>query len=186
MTDATWLQRLQSGEKSAFNELVAQYKHRVLNTCYRFLLEKQDAEDVSQEVFIEIYQSIATFRGDAQISTWIFRIAVTKSLDEIKKRNRKKRLSSLGKMLHLEDISKWVSGGTMPDADLETADALTTIQKALNQLPENQRIAFTVSKIACFTNTEIADIMKTSTQAVESLISRAKKKVTTHLTLKNI
>ncbi len=177
MTDALFLQRLQSGDKLAFNELVMLYKFSVINTCYRFLLNEEDAQDVSQDVFIEVFQSIKSFHGDAKISTWIYRIAVTKSLDEIKKRSRKKRISSLGKTLHLDKVVNWVSGGKMPDADLETQDNLAIINKILNQLPENQRIAFTLSKIDGFDNHEIAEIMKTTTIAVESLLYRAKKKV---------
>ncbi len=182
MSDSFLLQRLKSGDKIAFNELVAQYKTRVINTCYKFLLNQEDAEDVSQDVFIEVFQSIKSFRGDSKISTWIYRIAVTKSLDELKKRNRKKRISSLGKILYLDHIANWISGGKMPDADLETSDKMTIISKVLNQLPENQRIAFTLSKIDGFENQEIADIMKTTIIAVESLIYRAKKKVTNDLT----
>ena len=96
MEEAELLQKLKAGDKAAFSELVRLYSNRVINTCYRFLLDKEDAEDVSQEVFIEVFQSIGSFRGDAKLSTWIYRIAVTRSLDEIKKRNRKKRLSSEG------------------------------------------------------------------------------------------
>jgi RNA polymerase sigma-70 factor (ECF subfamily) len=175
------IEKLKSNDKEAFNELVILYKHRVINTCYRFLLDKDDAEDVSQEVFIEIFQSIKSFRGDSKLSTWIFRIAVTKSLDEIKKRNRKKRISSLGKILHLDDVANWISGGKMPDSDLITSDNMKQIDKALNQLPESQRIAFTLSKIDGFSNLEIAEIMNTTIIAVESLIYRAKKKVTADL-----
>lgn len=181
MTVATWLQRLKSGDKLAFNELIVLYKHGVINTCYRFLLDKEDAEDVSQDVFIEVFQSIHSFRGESKISTWIYRIAVTKSLDAIKKRNRKKRISSLGKILHIDDIANWIAGGKQPDEDLETSDTFSTINKILNQLPDNQRIAFTLSKIDGFTNQEISEIMKTTTIAVESLIYRAKKKVTADL-----
>lgn len=181
MSDLIFLQRLQSGDKLAFNELVMLYKFSVINTCYRFLLNEEDAQDVSQDVFIEVFQSIKSFRGDAKISTWIYRIAVTKSLDEIKKRNRKKRISSFGKTLHLDAIANWISGGKLPDADLETSDNLTKITKILNRLPENQRIAFTLSKIDGFDNPEIAEIMKTTTIAVESLLYRAKKKVTADL-----
>ncbi len=181
MTDADFLQRLKSGDKLAFNKLVTQYKLRVINTCYKFLLSQEDAEDVSQDIFIEVFQSIKSFRGDSKISTWIYRIAVTKSLDELKKRNRKKRISSIGKVLHLDDVANWIVGGKMPDADLETSDNMKIINKVLDQLPQNQRIAFTLSKIDGFDNQEIADIMKTTIIAVESLIYRAKKKVATDL-----
>jgi RNA polymerase sigma-70 factor (ECF subfamily) len=181
LIDTEWLQRLKSGDKTAFNEVVLQYKSNVINTCYRFLLDKADAEDISQDVFVEVYLSMGTFRGESKMSTWIYRITVTKCLDELKKRKRKKRISSLGKLFRIEDVANWMAGGKQPDADLETADAMKTIHKVLNLLPDNQRIAFTLSKIEGFTNQEIAEIMKTTTIAVESLIYRAKKKVTADL-----
>lgn len=183
MTDIIWLHRLKSGDKTAFNELMTQYKSVVINTCYRFLLNKEDAEDLSQDVFVEIYLSIQSFRGDSKISTWIYRITVAKCLDEIKKRNRKKRISSLGKLLHIEDVTNWIAGGKLPDADLEISDTIAIINGKLNQLPDNQRIAFTLSRMDGFNNHEIADIMKTTTIAVESLIYRAKKKVTSELSI---
>lgn len=166
-----------SGNRLAFNELVMLYKQRVINTCYKFLLNREDAEDVSQDVFIEVFQSLKSFRGDSKISTWIYRIAITKSLDELKKRKRKKRISSIGKMLHIDDFANWISGGQMPDADLEISDNLRLIGHVLNQLPENQRIAFTLSKIDGLNNTEISEIMNTTNIAIESLIYRAKKRI---------
>ncbi|MCX6223394.1 MAG: sigma-70 family RNA polymerase sigma factor [Bacteroidia bacterium] len=112
MEDTDFMRRLKAGDNAAFNELVMIYRNRVINTCYRFLLSRNDAEDVSQDVFIEVFQSIRSFRGNSKLSTWIYRIAVTKSLDELKKRKRKKRISSLGKMLHLDDVAGWIAGGS--------------------------------------------------------------------------
>jgi RNA polymerase sigma-70 factor, ECF subfamily len=140
------------------------------------LLDKEDAEDISQDVFIEVYQSIKTFRGDAKLSTWIYRIAVTKSLDELKKRNRKKRITSFGKLLHLDDLANWIAGGTAPDKVLHEKEKMKEVIQALETLPDNQRVAFTLSKIEGYTNTEIAEIMNTTVIAVETLVSRAKKK----------
>jgi RNA polymerase sigma-70 factor, ECF subfamily len=175
------VQKLKMADKQAFESLVALFSSKVLNTCYRFLLNREDAEDVAQEVFIEVYQSIHSFRGDSKLSTWIYRIAVTKSLDEIKKRNRKKRISSLGKILHLEEVVSWLGGGQMPDKNLLDNEKLVEINKVLNYLPDNQRVAFTLSKIEGYSNTEIAEIMKTTLLAVESLVYRAKKRVTGEL-----
>ena len=181
MEEGELLLKLKSGDKSAFNDLVQEYSNIVLNTCYRFLLDREDAEDVSQEVFVEVYQSIRSFRGDSKLSTWIYRIAVTKSLDEIKKRNRKKRLSSFGKVLHLDEVVNWLGGGTMPDKSILEREKLKEVMEALNVLPDNQRVAFTLSKIDGYTNTEIAAIMNVTTIAVESLVYRAKKSVTQEL-----
>ena len=181
MKEALLVQKLKAGDTTAFNELVFLYKQPVINTCYKFLLDNEDAEDVSQDVFIEIYQSIHSFRNDSKLSTWIYRIAITKSLDEIKKRNRKKRISSVGKILHLDEIANWISGGSMPDQLLQTNEKMNEVAMVLNTLPENQRVAFTLSKIDGFTNAEISEIMDTTIVAVESLIYRGKKKVSDEL-----
>lgn len=181
MDDAALLRNLRAGDKAAFNELVICYGKRVINTCYRFLLDKEDVEDISQEVFIEVFQSIKSFRGDSKLSTWIYRIAVTKCLDEIKKRNRKKRITSLGKILHLDEVANWIAGGTMPDKQLHEKEKMKEVMQALNTLPDSQRVTFTLSKIDGYTNLEIAENVNTTTIAVESLVYRAKKKVSEEL-----
>ena len=175
--DTSFILQLQSGDPAAFPLLVRRYSAIILTTCYRFLLDRQDAEDIAQEVFIEVYQSIHTFRGDAALSTWMYRIAVTKCLDELKKRKRAKRITSIGKMLGLDSIAEWIAGGREADAALREADTFQEITAILDTLPDNQRIAFTLSKIDGYSNAEIADIMKTTTIAVESLIYRAKQRV---------
>jgi RNA polymerase sigma-70 factor, ECF subfamily len=179
--DKEFLVRLRAGDKTVFSELLVLHSDRILNTCYRFLLSREDAEDISQEVFIEIFQSIKSFRGDSQLSTWIYRIAVTKCLDEIKRRKRKKRITSLGKMLHLDDVAGFIGGGSPADKPIHEVERMKEVEQALNKLPDSQRIAFTLSRIEGYSNSEIADIMKTTIIAVESLIYRAKKNITTEL-----
>jgi RNA polymerase sigma-70 factor, ECF subfamily len=183
MENADFLQKLRSGDKAAFNELVLLHSKTVLNTCFRFLLNRKDAEDISQEVFIEVFQSIGTFRGDSKLSTWIYRIAVTKSLDELKRRKRKKRIANIGKILHLDEIAGWIAGGSLSDKTIKEVESMKDVLKVLNKLPDNQRIAFTLSKIDGYSNKEISDIMGTTTIAVESLISHAKKRVSEELKL---
>ena len=184
MNEKDLIYQLKTRLPAAYNELVLQYQAIVIHTCFKFLLNQHDAEDIAQEVFIEIYQSIPTFRSESKLSTWIYRIAVTKCLDEIKKRYRKKRLVTLGKMLHLEDIALWLAGGSMPDDQLKGDEKMQEIMSALNILPDNQRVAFTLSKIEGYSNTEIAEILNTTTVAVESLVYRAKKQMSVEL--KNI
>ncbi len=181
MDDEQLLLRVRQNDSKAYFELVSLYKDKVLNTCYRFLLNKEDAEDTAQEVFIEVFQSIKMFRGDSKLSTWIYRITVTKCLDEIKKRKRKKRISSIGRVLHLDDVSNWLTGGKKADTILYEKESQKSVYEALEHLPDNQRVAFTLSKIEGYNNSEIAAILKTTNVAVESLLSRAKKKVTARL-----
>ena len=166
--------QLRSGNNVAFAELVALYRKNVLNICYRFLLNKEDAEDVSQEVFVEVYHSVKNFREDSRLSTWIYRIAVTKSLDEIKKQSRKKRITSIGKTLGIEKIASWMAGNERPDSTIEDREDFEKLMGALNRLHESQRIALALSKIEGYSNSEIAEIMQTTLFAVDSLIYRAK------------
>ncbi|MBL7974267.1 MAG: RNA polymerase sigma factor [Candidatus Kapabacteria bacterium] len=172
---------LQQGDSQALAYVMEVYGKTVLATCYKFLLNTQDAEDIAQEVFIEVYQSAKGFRGDAKLSTWIYRIAVSKCLDELKKRKRQKRISSIGKLLHLDEVAEWLSGGKAADADLQTQENMIQVQKALDKLPDNQRIAFTLSKIDGYTHAEIAEILQVSATAVDALIYRAKNTVSREL-----
>jgi RNA polymerase sigma-70 factor, ECF subfamily len=177
MTESELISRLKQGDNSAFAGLVGMYRHRVINTCFRFLLNEQDAEDTSQEVFVEVYHSIGSFRSASRLSTWIYRIAVTKCLDELKRRKRKKRISSIGRLLHLEEVALWLTGSDNADARLMQKEGHAEIEHALGKLPDSQRVAFTLSNMQGFTNAEIADIMQTTQVAVESLLYRARKRL---------
>jgi len=177
MEEAELRRKILENEMNAFSELVEEFSPRVINTCYRFFPGREDAEDISQEVFIEIFKSIKSFRGDSKLSTWIYRVTISKCLDEIKKRKRKKRFASFGKMLHIDDIASRIGGGSMPDKSIQEKDSFKEIMTALETLSDNQRVAFTLSKIEGYSNGEIADILNTTLTAVESLISHAKKKV---------
>ena len=168
----------------AFAELVELYKVRVIKTCYRFLLNQEDAEDISQEVFIQVFQSISSFRGESKLSTWIYRIAVTKSLDELKKRNRKKRITTLGRILKLDEVVHFLGGGSKPDDIFEKNEKMGFIMQALDKLPDNQRVAFTLSKIEGYSNPEIAEIIQTTIDSVESLVKRAKRTLQTDLEIR--
>ena len=177
MLDKSYNLLTEKEKQAAFEVLLKKHQYKVLNTCYKFLLNKEDAEDITQEVFVEVYQSMHKFRGDAQVCTWIYRITISKCLDEIKKRKRKKRISSVGKIFGLEFASNETSTTTEPDTRLEQKQHFELLQNALNRLPDTQRIAFTLSKIDGYSNEEIAAIMQTTLLAVESLVYRGKKKV---------
>jgi RNA polymerase sigma-70 factor (ECF subfamily) len=177
MADRELIKDLKSGHPEAFKKLVGQYQNRVINTCHGFLQNKEDAEDIAQEVFIEIYKSISSFREEAKLSTWIYRISVTKSLDLIRKSKRKKRTGYLRNILRLEDQSEHVPAPVKsnPDTILENQERSRILQEAIDSLAENQKVAITLSKYEELTNKEIADIMGTTLSSVEALIHRAKR-----------
>ncbi len=177
MDDKDLQKELKSGNPTAFKRFVEHYQNKVINTCYGFVHNKEDAEDIAQEVFLEVYQSIAGFREEAKLSTWIHRISVTKSLDFIRKKKRKKRFGSIRSLLGLERQAEQIQAPptTNPEKTLEQQERVRILQQAVDSLAENQRIAISLNKYEGFSYKEVADIMETSVSSVESLIHRAKK-----------
>jgi RNA polymerase sigma-70 factor (ECF subfamily) len=182
--DPEALKSLQAGDEAAFARLVEHYKNKVLNTCYRFLFNREDAADASQEVFIEVFRSIGSFRREADLSTWIHRIAVNKSLDAIRRKNRKKRALEMKNFLGLEhaEAETKTMAGADPSHKLELDERLRIMQEAIGRLPEKQGIAFTLGKCDGFGNQEIAAVMGLSVAAVEALVHRAKANLQKDLT----
>lgn len=171
------INQLKTGNEDSYKSLVETYKDKVLNTCFHFLHDKPDAEDLAQEVFIEIYRSIDSYRGDAQLSTWIYRIAVNKSLDFLRKKKRKKRFAYVVSLFSDSDDEPELQlpAPDNPQKDLEQKERIEILNQALSELPENQKVAITLSKYEGFSNKEVAEIMAISISAVESLVHRAKK-----------
>jgi RNA polymerase sigma-70 factor, ECF subfamily len=176
MIEDNLIENLKNRDHNSFKALVDEHQRKVLNTCYRFVNNREDAEDLSQEVFLEVYKSIPGFRGDSKLSTWIYRIAVTKSLDYLRKQKRKKRFGIVKNIFSNEtgEMEKNITSGTNPGKQAEEEDRIRILNEALDKLPENQRAAFTLSKYQEMSYAEIAEILKTSTSAVDALIQRAK------------
>lgn len=172
--DRQLLERLKSEGPGVFRELVDLHRDRILNICYRFLHNREDAEDVAQDVFVEVHRSLPDFRGESRLSTWLYRIAVTKSLDLIRRRNRRKRfalfLAPFGTESPVEQVP--APPNASPLARLEERERAAMLQKAVDSLSESQRIAVTLSKYEGVSHREIAGIMETTVSAVESLVHR--------------
>ncbi len=168
---------LQKGSESAFRQLVETYKNKVINTCFGFVYNYADAEDVAQDVFVEIYESINKFNEDSQLSTWIYRISVNKSLDFIRKIKRKKRWSELTRINldNKDETDNWFKNSETPHYTLEQKERIQILNSAINTLPKNQRSAFTLHKYEDLSYKEIAKVLNTSVSSVESLMHRAKK-----------
>lgn len=184
MQEQELVKKLKHGDQQAFNILVEEYKDRVYNACLGFLHNRHDAEDVAQEVFIEVYESIDSFREEAALSTWLYRISVNKSLELIRKRKRKKRWAFFRSMLNAdEDPDQYEDREYFdhPGVALEQKERTELLMKAIDSLPENQRTALTLHKFEGLKYKEIADVMKTSLSAVESLIFRAKRNLEKYL-----
>lgn len=174
-SDRILIDKILAGEQLAFKELVEKYQTMVINTCTGFLHDKSDAEDISQEVFIEVYSSLGNFRKEAKLSTWMYRIAVNKSLNFLRSKKRRQWLQSVedtfrtNRSDHIEPSDK-----KHPGIEMESKEEAMQLHKAINSLSENQRIAFTLNKYEDLSYSEIADVMNVSVSSVESLIHRSK------------
>ena len=168
--------QLRAGDMNAYRELVSRFSGKIYNTALGLLQDKEDAEDMTQEVFIEIFQSISGFQERSKLSTWIYRITVRKSLELIRSRNRKKRkgvfLSLFGKEDHLPVTSS--SPFYHPGIKLENKERAAVLFMAIEKLPVNQRTAFTLHKVENLSYAELAEIMEITVSSVESLMFRAK------------
>ncbi|MEO1485180.1 MAG: RNA polymerase sigma factor [Bacteroidota bacterium] len=186
MDDKEFLDDLKAQKHDAFKRLLDEYQGLVYNTCLSFVPNAQDAEDIAQEVFVEVYRSISKFKGGSKLSTWLYRIAMNKSLEFIRKRNTKKRfgfklsLSSSGVPL---DKTSYFTEFDHPGVLLEQKEKKALIFKAINSLPEAQRIVFTLHHIEGLPYSEISEITEKSKSSVESLLFRARKRVKEQLTL---
>lgn len=140
-----------------------------------YLQNTEDAEEVTQDVFVEIYRSAGTFKGKSSPGTWIYRIAINKSLDFIKHKKRRKRFAFLGSLFDDEGAVKHDAPDFHhPGVLLENKEKAAMLFRATSRLPDHQKTAFLLSKVEGLSYAEIAEVMDTSVSAVESLIFRAR------------
>lgn len=184
MTDPTFIAELISGKQSAYAQLLKEYEQKVFATCMSFVPNKEDAEDIAQDVFLEVFRSISKFKGNAKLSTWIYKIATNKCLEFIRKKNAKKRFAFMQSIFGNEiplDKTTFFTEFNHPGILLENKEKSETIFKAINLLPESQRVVFTLAKIDGKSYQEIVEITGKSLSSVESIMFRAKKNLQQHL-----
>ena len=187
MSDIEIIELILQGDREKFRILVDQYQQMVFRTCMGFLHHKEDAEDLTQEVFIRAYQSLSRFKGDAAFSTWLYRIAVNASLNKVRKSSKNLILQHLDKLFGGEEVKEVplpASDTENPENILIQKEHVEWVRKALDSLPENQRTAIVLSKYDDLSQKEIASIMNTTEGAVESLLQRAKKNLREKLSAK--
>ena len=175
MQETELVNKLENGDEEAFRIIFNENHKKVVNACYRMVNDIETAEDLTQEVFIKVYSSIHQFRGESQLSTWIYRIAITKSLDHLRAQKRKKRMAILKYLSGDEEhqIEIEAPKDLNPDVIVDNSERMKVLSNAINKLPENQRVAFSLSKYDEMSSKEIAELLSTSVSAVESLIHRA-------------
>jgi len=166
---------LRNGEETAFKFLVDTYQDRVYNTAMGIVQNAEDAEDVAQEVFIQVFRSIHSFKAESKLSTWIYRITTTRSLDLLRTRKSKKRFGILQRLFGDNDEASFeIPDFHHPGVALDQKENAARLFRAISQLPDNQKTAFTLHKLEDLSYQEVSEIMKTTIGAVESLMHRAK------------
>lgn len=158
-----------------FNNIYNQYKVLVFNVALNYLQNIEDAEEITQDVFIQVYESLDKFKNNSSLKTWIYRITINKSLNFIKLKTRKKYFFVFGKITKSENEVENVSNFEHPGILLENQEYSKYLFRVINTLPENQKTAFLLSKLDGLSNIEIAAIMEISISSVESLVFRGKK-----------
>lgn len=189
MTDEELISGIIDGNQLYFKILVDKYQSLVLNACFHFTQNKDDAEDITQEVFIEVYQSVKKFNYQSKLSTWLYRIAVNKSLNFIRDNKKRTIFKSIENLFYKEEkYSVQIEDTTTiieEEFDTIQKQRLNLLRNSIQLLPENQKTAFILHKYEEVSYQEIAVIMSTSLASVEGLIHRAKINIQKNI-LKNI
>ena len=174
--------QLQGGSEAAFRTLVARYQDRVYATAFSLLRSAEEAEDVAQEVFVEVYQTVARFRGEAALSTWLYRLAASRALQHRRRLSAKKRFAYFTSLLGFNNqVLHEPPDHAHPLALLEGAQQLHLLLAHIGRLPGAQQIAFTLRHEQELSYEEIAAVLNTTISAVESLLFRARQTLRRHL-----
>ena len=173
------IKRCKDGDFRAFRELMEQYQSRIYSVCYGILRNREDARDVVQEVFIKVYNSLKTFKGESGLYVWIYRIAVNTSVDYYRKRKRKMKI--------IEHAFKEKKEGP-PAIRLDTPRDVTLnlelkemVTKAINTLPDKHKGVIILREIEGLSYQEIAKILRCSEGTVMSRLFYARKRLMTVL-----
>jgi len=175
--DAALMLRVKQGDMAAFTELVEKYKQPVMNLVYRTVRDATEAEDLAQNVFVQVFKSAPRYKSTAKFSTWLFTIARNLCLNEIRRRSRHPAESldtphpeQEDQPLHQFEDKKSVS----PPEKLLQGELTRKIEEALDDLPENQRSAILLCRQEDLSYEEIAEVLGCSVSATKSLIHRGR------------
>lgn len=162
-------------EEKQFKEIYSLFSKMVYNLAIIYLQNIEDAEEITQDVFIQIYDSINKFEKNSSLKTWIYRITINKCLDNLKAKKRKKRLAFVSSLFNADgQIVHDAIEFQHPGIIAEQKENAGILFRCIQELPENQKTAFLLSKVEGLSNIEISEIMKTSVSAIESYLFRAK------------
>jgi RNA polymerase sigma-70 factor (ECF subfamily) len=170
-SDLELVRQFQSGDESAFNQLVLRYQERIYWIARRFLTDHEGADDVTQEVFVKAYESLKEFRGDSSLFTWLYRIAVNLALNALRRRK-------VREFFHIDEILDAIdSEAEQPDVTLERREERSLIEQAIEQLPKKQKAVFLLRYYEEMPYDEIAKVLNTSVGGLKANYFHAVKKI---------
>jgi RNA polymerase sigma-70 factor, ECF subfamily len=176
MDEETLIAKAQQGDVQAFNRLVIIYQDAVYNVAYRVAGEPDMAADATQDAFISAFHNLNSFQG-GNFKAWLMRIVTNACYDEFRRRKRRP-LTSLDEISEINESAPSLASDEMgPEAHQQQAEMVAAIERCLDGLPDDQRVAAVLCDVEGYDYTEIAAIMSTSLGTVKSRISRARSKL---------
>lgn len=176
MNEEALIQQAQDGNVAAFNRLVVQYQQLVYNVAHRIMNDPAAAEDVTQETFISAYKALNSFRGGS-FKSWLLRIATNRCYDELRRYKRRPQTSIDAITEEIESPSFLRSPEDSPEKHHQRVELTLQIERCLESLPDDQRIAAVLGDVEGYDYKEIAGITKVSLGTVKSRLSRARAKL---------
>ncbi len=156
-------------------DIYNQYKNLVFNLALQYCQNRQDAEEITQDVFVKVFDKLNRFRNDSELKTWIYRITINQSLDFIKSKKRQKRSFIYSLFDNQSELNKnQIIDFNHPGVIVENNEELEILMRKIYALPENQKTVIILLKIEGLSQKQVAEIMKLKEGAVESLFQRAK------------
>ncbi len=181
--DLTLVRRAQSGDAAAYDELMRKYQERIYGTLYHMTSNHEDANDLTQETFIKAYRVLNTFKGDSSFYTWIYRIAINKTINFLKQRRNKVHMSLNDLDFNAEhdpDLVALVSDKT-PHRDAGLSELQEKLNEAMQKLSKPHRLVVTLHDIQGLSHEEIGKIMDCNVGTVRSRLFYARQQLQAHL-----
>ena len=173
-TETELIELLKRKDESAFKAIVEQWRDMVFNTLLGIVQNETEAEDLSQDVFIKVFENISSFKGESKFSTWLYRITTTTALDHLRSKKRKKRFGFIFSLGDSEqNKTDRIPDFHHPGVTLDNKERASVLFRAISKLPESQKVAYTLHKLEGMSYRDISLVLDSTVSAVESLMSRA-------------
>jgi RNA polymerase sigma-70 factor (ECF subfamily) len=177
-TDQQLVERVQAGDKRAFDMLVLKYQAKIMGLISRYVKDSHEIQDVAQEAFIKAYRALPRFRGDSAFYTWLYRIAINTAKNHLVSRGRRPPASDV----EIEDAEYYDSGDALrvqdtPENQLFSAELAAVVNAAIKELPDDLRAAVTLREFDGLSYEDIAEIMDCPVGTVRSRIFRAREAI---------